>query len=171
MDDFHLEYYVGENPGTVKNYANVGEEESPLNDPNNWREITDYKILDLSSGESREGLLPEQANNLIFTPIETYAFRIRSGETLHIAEIRAHAFEAKAENDFILKAVTESEVFELNPLKYAYVFTKDKKEGFRLESNNNSVVIELPSLDENECKYLIKNEANTSESIYTIKFE
>lgn len=170
-DDFKLEYYVGENPGTVKNYANVGEEESPLNDPNNWREITDYKILDLSSGESREGLLPEPANNLIFTPIETYAFRIRSGETLHIAEIRAHAFEAKAENDFILKAVTESEVFELNPLKYAYVFTKDKKAGFRLESNNNSVVIELPSLDENECKYLIKNEANTSESIYTIKFE
>lgn len=170
-DDFHLEYYVGENPGTVKNYANIEEESSPLNNPDNWQAITDYKILDLSTGEARNELLAEKENNFIFAPIETYAFRIRSNETLQLTEIRAHAFEAKADNDFSLIAVTKSGELELNPLQYAYVFTKDKKEDFRLESNNNSVVIKLPSLKENELKYLIKNEANTSESIYTIRFE
>ncbi len=171
VDDFHVEYYVGENPGTIKNYANVEQESTPLNNSNNWRAITDYKITDLSNGETREQLLAGQENNLIFAPVETYAFRIRSKESLSLTEIRAHAFEAKAKNNFDLKATTPVGEVELNPLQYAYVFSKEMREGFRLVSNNNSVLIKLPSLDDNELKYLIKNEANTSESVYTVKFE
>lgn len=170
-DNFHIEYYVGEKPGTIKNYANVELENSPLNNINNWQEITDYKITDLSTEKVREQLLAGQENNLIFAPVETYAFRIKSKESLNLTEIRAHTFEAKSKNDFELKAITPAGEVELNPLQYAYVFSKEMKEGFKLVSNNNSVLMKLPSLDDNELKYLIKNEANTSESVYTINFE
>ena len=177
-----IQYYVGNEIVKPENPAHVLEEaNSPLNDENNWRNVTNLVANPSSTSGS-------DTNYYTFDMVKTYALRIKmdaqSNMGLGITEIKAFEERVVANNDFEVKSikVNGNDLEGFNPETLDYSLALKKGEALpeiTVDVNNNAAVTtvytvessEKSSYDINgkeELDVVIKSEDGLKEVRYTI---
>ncbi|MDU5262558.1 MAG: Ig-like domain-containing protein, partial [Clostridium celatum] len=177
-----IQYYVGDEIVKPENPAHVLEEaNSPLNDENNWRNVTNLVANPSSTSGS-------DTNYYTFDMVKTYALRIKmdaqSNMGLGITEIKAFEERVVANNDFEVKSikVNGNDLEGFNPETLDYSLALKKGEALpeiTVDVNNNASVTTVYTVESSEksiyaingkeeLDVVIKSEDGLKEVRYTI---
>ena len=177
-----IQYYVGNEIVKPENPAHVLEEtNSPLNDENNWRNVTNLVANPSSTSGS-------DTNYYTFDMVKTYALRIKmdaqSNMGLGITEIKAFEERVVANNDFEVKSikVNGNDLEGFNPETLDYSLALKKGEALpeiTVDVNNNAAVTTVYTVESSEkssyaingkeeLDVVIKSEDGLKEVRYTI---
>lgn len=148
-----IQYYVGDEIVKPENPAHVLEEtNSPLNDENNWRNVTNLVANPSSTSGS-------DTNYYTFDMVKTYALRIKmdaqSNMGLGITEIKAFEERVVANNDFEVKSikVNGNDLEGFNPEILDYSLALKKGEALpeiTVDVNNNAAVTTVYTVESSE---------------------
>lgn len=148
-----IQYYVGNEIVKPSNPAHVlREESSPLNDDNNWRDVTNLVANPTSTSGS-------DTNYYTFDMVKTYALRIKmdaqTNMGLGITEIKAFEERVVANNDFEVKSIkANGNVLEgFNPETLDYSLTLKNDEALPeiiVDVNNNASVTTVYTVESSE---------------------
>ena len=148
-----IQYYVGDEIVKPENPAHVLEEtNSPLNDENNWRDVTNLVANPSSTSGS-------DTNYYTFDMVKTYALRVKmdaqSNMGLGITEIKAFEERVVANNDFEVKSikVNGSDLEGFNPETLDYSLTLKNDEALpeiTVDVNNNASVTTVYTVESSE---------------------
>ncbi|MEN8077753.1 Ig-like domain-containing protein [Clostridioides difficile] len=148
-----IQYYVGENIAKPSNPAHVlREENSPLNDDNNWRDVTNLVANPTSTSGS-------DTNYYTFDMVKTYALRIKmdaqTNMGLGITEIKAFEERVVANNNFEVKSIkANGNALEgFNPETLDYSLTLKNNEALpevTVDVNNNASVTTVYTVESSE---------------------
>lgn len=148
-----IQYYVGNEIVKPENPAHVLEEtNSPLNDENNWRNVTNLVANPSSTSGS-------DTNYYTFDMVKTYALRIKmdaqSNMGLGITEIKAFEERVVANNDFEVKSIkvngNDLEGFNPEILDYSLALKKGEDlPEITVDVNNNAAVTTVYTVESSE---------------------
>ena len=148
-----IQYYVGDEIVKPENPAHVLEEaNSPLNDENNWRNVTNLVANPSSTSGS-------DTNYYTFDMVKTYALRIKmdaqSNMGLGITEIKAFEERVVANNDFEVKSIkvngNDLEGFNPETLDYSLALKKGEDlPEITVDVNNNAAVTTVYTVESSE---------------------
>lgn len=148
-----IQYYVGDEIVKPENPAHVLEEaNSPLNDENNWRNVTNLVANPSSTSGS-------DTNYYTFDMVKTYALRIKmdakSNMGLGITEIKAFEERVVANNDFEVKSIkvngNDLEGFNPGTLDYSLALKKGEAlPEITVDVNNNAAVTTVYTVESSE---------------------
>ena len=148
-----IQYYVGNEIVKPSNPAHVlKEESSPLNDDNNWRDVTNLVANPTSTSGSA-------TNYYTFDMVKTYALRIKmdaqTNMGLGITEIKAFEERVVANNDFEVKSIKANgnalEGFNPETLDYSLTLKNDEAlPEITVDVNNNASVTTVYTVESSE---------------------
>ena len=148
-----IQYYVGNEIVKPSNPAHVlKEESSPLNDDNNWRDVTNLVANPTSTSGSA-------TNYYTFDMVKTYALRIKmdaqTNMGLGITEIKAFEERVVANNDFEVKSIkangNDLEGFNPETLDYSLTLKNDEAlPEITVDVNNNASVTTVYTVESSE---------------------
>ena len=148
-----IQYYVGNEIVKPSNPAHVlKEESSPLNDDNNWRDVTNLVANPTSTSGS-------DTNYYTFDMVKTYALRIKmdaqTNMGLGITEIKAFEERVVANNDFEVKSIKANgnalEGFNPETLDYSLTLKNDEAlPEITVDVNNNASVTTVYTVESSE---------------------
>ena len=148
-----IQYYVGNEIVKPSNPAHVlKEESSPLNDDNNWRDVTNLVANPTSTSGSA-------TNYYTFDMVKTYALRIKmdaqTNMGLGITEIKAFEERVVANNDFEVKSIKANgnalEGFNPETLDYSLTLKNDEAlPDITVDVNNNASVTTVYTVESSE---------------------
>lgn len=148
-----IQYYVGNEIVKPSNTAHVlKEESSPLNDDNNWRDVTNLVANPTSTSGSA-------TNYYTFDMVKTYALRIKmdaqTNMGLGITEIKAFEERVVANNDFEVKSIkangNDLEGFNPETLDYSLTLKNDEAlPEITVDVNNNASVTTVYTVESSE---------------------
>lgn len=158
---------AGIKPELPTKFGHISREDSVLNDPNNWVEVTNLKASSFAY---------ETMNELTFDGVETYAIRINMTKQKHkkglgITELEIYDRIAKANDDFDVslqiagKAVTAFE----STTDYIHELKSNDIPQIKLEVSNNASVTQVPT--ENGINFIVKAEDGIKTKTYTVSFD
>lgn len=148
-----IQYYVGNEIVKPSNPAHVlKEESSPLNDDNNWRDVTNLVANPTSTSGSA-------TNYYTFDMVKTYALRIKmdaqTNMGLGITEIKAFEERVVSNNDFEVKSIkangNDLEGFNPETLDYSLTLKNDEAlPEITVDVNNNASVTTVYTVESSE---------------------
>lgn len=148
-----IQYYVGNEIVKPSNPAHVlKEESSPLNDDNNWRDVTNLVANPTSTSGSA-------TNYYTFDMVKTYALRIKmdaqTNMGLGITEIKAFEERVVLNNDFEVKSIkangNDLEGFNPETLDYSLTLKNDEAlPEITVDVNNNASVTTVYTVESSE---------------------
>lgn len=148
-----IQYYVGEDIVKPSNPAHIlMEENSPLNDDNNWRDVTNLVANPTSTSGS-------DTNYYTFDMVKTYALRIKmnaqSNMGLGITEIKAFEERVVLNNDFEVKSIkangNDLEGFTPETLDYSLTLKNyEALPEISVDVNNNASVTAVYTVESSE---------------------
>lgn len=148
-----IQYYVGDEIVKPENHAHVLEEaNSPLNDENNWRDVSNL----VANPSSISG---SDTNYYTFDMVKTYALRVKmdaqENMALGITEIKAFEERVVANNDFEVKSIkvngSNLEGFNPETLDYSLALKNDEVlPEITVDVNNNASVTTVYTVESSE---------------------
>ena len=148
-----IQYYVGDEIVKPENPAHVLEEaNSPLNDENNWRDVSNL----VANPSSISG---SDTNYYTFDMVKTYALRVKmdaqENMALGITEIKAFEERVVANNDFEVKSIkvngSNLEGFNPETLDYSLALKNDEVlPEITVDVNNNASVTTVYTVESSE---------------------
>lgn len=148
-----IQYYVGDEIVKPENPAHILEEaNSPLNDENNWRDVSNL----VANPSSISG---SDTNYYTFDMVKTYALRVKmdaqENMALGITEIKAFEERVVANNDFEVKSIkvngSNLEGFNPETLDYSLALKNDEVlPEITVDVNNNASVTTVYTVESSE---------------------
>ncbi|MGG7057769.1 Ig-like domain-containing protein [Clostridium tertium] len=156
-----IQYYVGDEITLPKNPAHVAKEESsPLNDDNNWIDVTNL----VTNPEEISGL---GTNVYTFDKVKTYALRVKmtaqSNMALAITEIKAFEEKVVSNTNFDVNTIKvndkDLEGFAQDILEYSLILENDEKlPSVTVDATNNASSTVIYKVESSETsKYAVNN--------------
>ncbi|MDU4911506.1 Ig-like domain-containing protein [Clostridium baratii] len=173
--NYTVEYYVGDEIKLPSNPAHVlDEENSPLNDDNNWKEVTNLtKNPEETSGSA--------TNYLKFDMVKTFALRIKMNATdnmgMGITEIKAYEKKTVLNQDFNTNMIKvngkDLEGFREDRVDYTLKLKDNEKlpEVTADVTNNASVSVIYTAGQDEKLDVLIKSEDGIKNKTYSLTIE
>ncbi|MDU1854359.1 MAG: LPXTG cell wall anchor domain-containing protein [Clostridium baratii] len=173
--NYTVEYYVGDEIKLPNNPAHVlDEENSPLNDDNNWKEVTNLtKNPEETSGSD--------TNYLKFDMVKTFALRIKMNATdnmgMGITEIKAFEKKTVLNQDFNTNMIKvngkDLEGFREDRVDYTLKLKENEKlpEVTADVTNNASVSVIYTAGQDEKLDVLIKSEDGLKNKTYSLTIE
>lgn len=175
--EYYVEYYTGpidyeiqDTNGQVESWQN-----SPLNDPANWKEV------DYSNKPSPSSLSSTSMTDITFKPVKTNLVRVRmdaqAGKCLGVNELEVYGQEASAHSDFSVREIRigNEEVLDKfdQDLKMTYHHSENQLPDITVDVDQNAAVTILPAANPGgQAKIMIlpENGSQLDKKTYTIQF-